>query len=1261
LEKIMDSRHEKGMTLVEVLVGIGILAVLIFASVSLTTSALTTTRANLDRQFATEKAISMLEELKSVAQNTSGGNIVVLDQYDDGVLTKDELTIQTGALPADPISGNMQGPLGWLYQRRVSIIRIGGQSNAGVRLVRVAVFRNDKSGMRLLAEVSSVVRTLATILPQSQVYDVYCIAAENVPGWWVYTSSLVPFVQNSINELEDRNPGLMFRVHWITELSYGRNEEYRPYINSSDPITGSPSTSDINSVYFYPGALPQSNAALNPPDLDEYYPVARFNAHMNVDGADSNGFNAATNLFPYAVADQYNHSMRYMDEMATWQARFNAGQETELTYRLLLDQMVMNPSRYTNSILINLHGELFPFPPIRNFSDPARDPEQIAAPDLRNIRVVTHPENLAYGNTNAATDDIKLRVYSYEAPTGTAVTANPGVMPVPITVLVKGVDLTSVGGTVSVQAIEGGPGLLMVTQSGNPTYARVNAVFGPPLGLQMYATVGTVAGAGGTTDTLITLYNSPLRAPQCVGGNCNGNPNNGMGLPAAGYLYNQQYIPAPLENFASNAAFVTPFTIDLTSLINGPKNTARWVITINSNNLNTILTNAGFPTTNALTIETRIGALAPGAPPTSGTVAGSLPLGSQVWPPAMTQQTNTFPPLIPTSGQPGAPAARSHPANLSRTYVWRGTNLWLYGDGSDANPAHLPLTERVQFLGDPRHCPYADLKRPHVTNTFKGLLFNNESPLGMGYNRYFDDFENAANGNQAGLWPGWKYTVGATTYGVKNNGTANDDGWDTGGSGQLEIDIQRAFQIVRNSLTVGRSIYTTMTGFSYYYVGIGGEIGYDAANQFPNSIPLSTKPFTGNSGTTTEQSIINNGAQAQGCGVKYVRAVGAGTNYWWSMNWLGELYPDTVYTGTYAATPANITAGTAGNLPTGNGANNYRRVLRATIAPTNAANFTLPSGTTFNGGLPGSGNEGANAVRRTNVQGSTNLFWTGTAASTFHHIFADGTFGNLTAQGLDIAAATTGYNFPLLNPAPNARPFSITNNNPGFNPESFLESEYGPMFPAKQEALFYQHSSGVPGSALESLREPTSNKVAFIVVNGLSPAGATGQSYIAHWSFISLIHSFFQAGLYTDATACPACPYRVRQLPRVSITYPNVTVDLNNVSSINIQWALAWKRWDNNSYTPGYAAGFAETEPVQYQVMYSDDNGTTWKWCDTALTSTPRPGLRDATALINVTNFIWNTPAASFPMGNYLIRVEAFRQNYQQHYSFHQFRAFIRR
>ena len=38
-------------------------------------------------------------------------------------------------------------------------------------------------------------------------------------------------------------------------------------------------------------------------------------------------------------------------------------------------------------------------------------------------------------------------------------------------------------------------------------------------------------------------------------------------------------------------------------------------------------------------------------------------------------------------------------------------------------------------------------------------------------------------------------------------------------------------------------IYTTLTGFSYYYLGVGAEIGYDAANGYPNSIPVNQQPY----------------------------------------------------------------------------------------------------------------------------------------------------------------------------------------------------------------------------------------------------------------------------------------------------------------------------------------------------------------------------------------------------------------------------------
>jgi prepilin-type N-terminal cleavage/methylation domain-containing protein len=1223
------SSRQKGLTLVEVLVAIGILGMLIFASLSLTTSALNMTRLNLDRQLATEKAISILEELKSVAQNnaSSNGGVVVLDQFDDGNNTRDELTIQSGALPADPISGNVIGPHGWLYQRRISVIRIGGQSSTGVRLVRVAVFRDDKSGLHLLAEVSSVIRTFATTMPQTQVYDVYAIAVENVPGWWVYTSSLVPFVQNAISELQDRNPGLEFRVHWIKKLSFGRNEEYRPFINQANP-----STNNIDSVYFYPGALPQSDSTQNPPDLDSYYPTAEFQAHMNVDGADTNNYTTSTPSLtqPYALADQYNHATRYYDEKAIFNARVAAGLEdaTTPTYRLLLDDMILNPTAYTNAILINLHGELFPFPPTRNYSDPAKAPDTLATSpnNLQNIRVVTHPEFLTY---NAGTN-INLRVYAYEAPTGSSSIAS-GVLPVPVTVVVRGLDLTSVASTVSVTRIEGGLAPTLVpsgdtTPSGGNGYVKSSALVAPS-STRMSATV-TAVTVGGVPNTLIKLVNTPFRHPVCTGTNCasieHTSVSNNAGLASSAYLYNQQYIPAPLENFAQATA-QTPFGIDLATNATGEKNTARWIVTINGANLTTILNARGVPAiggipacaapcaNTALTIETRIGDAAAGTLPTTGTM----------WP------------------------VRNQPPNLSRTYLWRGTNLWLYGDGTNTNLPNLPQTERFQFMGDPRHCPYADLKMPHTNNSGAWNAANVNTNIGMGYNRYFDDFENTTT-NAISSWPGWQYTAGGTTYGVKNDGNTTNSGYQWGTTnGQLEIDIQRAFQTVRKALTSSQAIYTTMTGYSYYYVGIGGEIGYDDANQFPNSIPLSSKPFTGAGGNSTEQSIING---CTTCGVKYVRQGGSGTNYWWAMNWLGELYPDNFYL------PANGWAAT-GNLPTGPGATDFRRVMRGSIGPTTGG-FILPTGTTF------SLTSDDAAVRRTGGPGSTNLFWTGTAGATFHHTPNDNN-GSLIAEGLDIANATSGYNFPLLNPVSNNRPFALGQNQTGDNPELFLSSVYGPVFPSSQQAQFYSQTGlTIPGSALLSLRDPVSNNAAFIVVNGLSPVGASGSSYIARWSFLTLIHSYFLAGLYPVAgteTSCASCPSRVRQLPRVNISFPGVNDDLKDPTSINIQWTTSWTRWDGRKYTPAYSNTFSETGTVQYQVMYSDDNGVTWKWCDPSIAGTPSLGRRNPAALITATNYNWSTPAGTFPMANYLIRVEAYRQNFSLHYSYHQFRAFIRR
>jgi hypothetical protein len=134
----------------------------------------------------------------------------------------------------------------------------------------------------------------------------------------------------------------------------------------------------------------------------------------------------------------------------------------------------------------------------------------------------------------------------------------------------------------------------------------------------------------------------------------------------------------------------------------------------------------------------------------------------------------------------------------------------------------------------------------------------------------------------------------------------------------------------------------------------------------------------------------------------------------------------------------------------------------------------------------------------------------------------------------------------------------------------------------------------------------------------------------------------------------------VRELSRVVITNPNVNVDLDDPSSINITWTSQWRRWDGLPYTPSYPNNFAETTTVRYVLMYSRDNGATWLHLQDESAATP--GTRPPIAYLQTTtSYNWPVPALRFPKGNYLIRVEAYRDEVPLHYSFHQYRAFIKR
>jgi hypothetical protein len=1098
---------------------------------------------NMNKQFAMQKAVSMLEELRALVQvEGQGNNAAVLDSFDDGVTNQTILTTQKNILqPGEPASGNRKIGGTWLFERRITVQKVAGAND--LRLVNVKVFVNDAGGNRLLAEVASVLSTIGQNAPPTQVYDIYLIAIENVPGWWVYMQDVVPFVESAMQDLESRHAGLIFRRHWIRTLSYGRDPYYTPYVNAA-----ADSTASIDSAYFYPGMLPTGSA------VDSYYPPDSFNGRVAADGAAKNATAPA-----YSLADQFNNGMRYFDELALFNARVAAGLESAdaPTYRLLLDDMYLHPSKYTNAVLINLHGELFPFPPVRNYSDPAKDPSKYA-----NVRAVTHPERLRYKNT----DSVNLRVYAYHTNI-----ANPAAVPdwlgkggssIPITVVLKNVSWTP--NSTDITAITGG---VDFDGDSNPDpYAAVDAsnTSSPTLApTNMWWWSQTTGG-----DTVIRLYNTPLKTPCST----NKNPCDQGGLDDTSRLYGLQYIPSPVEDLPDSAS-PQPFTTNLTAGGTGTKNTARWVIKVPAF---VLASNA------VLSVETRIG--------------------------------DDF-----TAGISNPPADAL--SNLSRTYAFRGDDSWVFGDATH-DPA-LPLTERFQLLGDARHCPYADLKMPHGTS---GLL--RADPLGMGYNRYFDDFHNAA-ANRRAAWPGWSYQAPAASgnwYGIKNNTadtTNNNDGWSTSG-GMLEMDIPRMFQVLRSAVLRTHSVYTTMTGFSYYYVGVGNEIGYDSANGFANSIPVSSKPFDGTAGTRYEQSITNATINTIAGGVKLIKE--NGTN-WWGMTWLGELYPDTAY----------ATWKTTGNLPTGSANGTFVRTLRESITA------NLPSGTTFNP-----------AVRRTQEPGSATFFWSGSANSTFHHVYADNTNGNLDTDGTVIANT---YKFPLAATISNNRPFDININDTTMNPDHFLQPAYGAATTLQTEARYYKHQTNIQGSSLLSMHDANKD-TAFVVVNGLSPTGTSGVAFIARWSFLSLVQSFMEAGL-TQVAGTPD-PARVRELPRVVISTPNDSIDLNDPSTLSVSWTSEWKRWDGLPYTPSYAANFKEDTPIAFALLYSRDNGKTWRHMqdDSAATA----GVRPPDALMTTAaSYNWSVPAATFPKGNYLIRIEAYRDGFPLHYAFHQYRAFIKR
>jgi hypothetical protein len=922
-----------------------------------------------DKVFAYSKASAILAELQSYVNRTEDAAANSLDIFDDGASHNLTLTIAEDSggpvAPDHPLSGNTKRMEEWAWSRRITVKPFSGLNNRNVRYVTVRVYKRRAKGgedWEILADLSGVVNSVGSSYPTTQEYDVYLLALENIPGWWVHMDAIRPFVESTITDLESRNPGVKFRTHWITKSSYGRNQQYTPWVNYA-----SDSTASIQGVYFYPGTMPSGSASTY------YYVPENIHARYWMDGTLVNGYDAVDNAHPYALADKFNHAMRLPEERELFERRVAAGLEDESTptWRLLLEDMITDSAKFHNAILVNLHGELLPMPAMRNYSDPARSPV-----DIPNLRVVTHPEQLRFdrGVDAVSSEDVVLRVYAYWTdPSATAENFTDGK---PIVLQLMNMDLTKeINGaagttTLKIESLRGG---VDIGDGDFRYYPFANASTAPSQPREMYYECKYVdeTATGGERYTLIYLHNTPTITPTY------GTSPNLQGLDASRRLYGQEYIPCSCES-------ANDFSQDLASELSShlPRNTARWRITIPKVALD-------------------------GASHTTGLVEGQ----------DYRLEVRT---RIDTDLETGAsyPVVKE-PENLSKTYVW-----WV------ADPESVPFTERAQFIGDPRHCPYADLK--HGTGDYSD-----------GYNWYHDNFD--YGGNAQSLWPGF-------------DGGRIRDRWE----GRIEIDYPRFAQVIRHALVESEAIYTTLTGWSYYYIGIGNEIGYDSSNGYSSSIPVNLEPY-GSSGWSYIDNISGGGNSAY----RYQKVIREGGGQpWWGLHWLGELYPDSAH-GTWEA---------FGNLKSGNSAGTFYRDQRYDVTA------NLPYGTRL-----------YNAYRRTAAEGCTSIFNIGSSSSTFHHRSRDGQTGYLENAGLELAA---NYNFPLPTTTKISRPFSIAASFTGGVGDEWNYTAQYPRFSASVEQTYYRHSDGSLGSALIGLTNPAGNKTGHIVVSGLDRTVESGSSFI---------------------------------------------------------------------------------------------------------------------------------------------------------------------
>ena len=832
-------RARRGSNLIEVLVAASMAGVVMLALGGFIASAYRASGKDQDRAFALQKALQIMEEVSAHKAEAA------LDRGVDGFSADGPqflLTTTREARPEGALSGNPRLGGYYKYVRRITSRPVPGDEFA--RQVTVEVYYADRDAApkippkaKPLAVVSNIVRANAAHVGPRQILDVYALSIENLPHVMrkpdgTQFAPAAPdarrFFEAALRQLESKNPWLGFRVHYISRLSVGRDPHYRPYVNDGQPLAGD-SRDALERVYYYPGRLTDSA------DSPRYFDPRAMGGQVALGGV--TGAGGATAKGTYPAADQYNHAVRLGEEVDEAGRAILPSADAEPSLRQFLEQAVTAPpGALRNAIVVNLHGELFPVVPLRNWSDAAQDP---AAPDeaARKRRLVTHPYKLAFV---PGSDTVRLFVHPYmadgsntpfEAGKGHHVTFAES-FPAharAARIVVKGVrpylakqDPLAAGvpdaEDVTIRVVQRERVSNGNCASCDESTYEVKTAW--PVALDAESDGGrkghsgphvrALADHGGGADPqfegddlVIQLRDVDYDAHATEAGAA----RYGLADGADGRLHGLQYLPDPLLPFLTAPSGLTQ-----------PRNTARAVI------------------------EFRLA---------EATGRRRFEVLTQ-----LQKADGTF------------PAAAARDPATSRT--------WIHAvDGADWDPLRkldwelagerlaVPYTDQLQLVGDPRHNPYLDVR-------LNGM-----------YNPYFSDFTPGKE-----VYKGVTNLIdGANPFAALPAGTqaasfpGTADAW-----GGVKLDAPAYFRLWREALLRHDMLFVNASGAPMSLLGLGGEFALDQVVGTGDAVRVSRKPYAGGSGATS-------GEADELSGDRQAWVARDGGDGWYAKPWLGELYP----------------------------------------------------------------------------------------------------------------------------------------------------------------------------------------------------------------------------------------------------------------------------------------------------------------------------------------------------------------------------------